>query len=166
MAAIQSAQPDGIASRYVDPFVARQRIVVMTDIANEPDDQMSLVRLLVYANQFDVEGLVATTSTWLKTGPLPDVILSVLDAYDQVQPNLLKHAPGFPAAANLRKLVVSGQPAYGMVAVGPDKVTPGAELICARRATPTRVHYLGARLGRHEHARAGSRDGSRDAHAW
>ena len=29
--------------------------MVMTDIANEPDDQMSMVRFLVYSNQFDVE---------------------------------------------------------------------------------------------------------------
>ena len=58
-------------SRFVDPFAARPRVVVMTDIANEPDDQMSLVRFLVYSNQFDVEGLVATTSTWMKTGPGP-----------------------------------------------------------------------------------------------
>ena len=90
---------------------------------------MSLVRFLLYSNQFDVEGLVATTSTWLKTGPRPDVILSVLDAYEQVQPNLLKHAPGFPAAADLRKLVAAGQPAYGMASVGADRMTPGAELI-------------------------------------
>ena len=52
-AAIQGAQPDGRASRYVDPFSARQRVVVLTDIANEPDDQMSLVRFLLYSNQFD-----------------------------------------------------------------------------------------------------------------
>lgn len=41
----------------------------MTDNANEPDDQMSLVRFLVYSSQFDVEGLIATTattSTWMK----------------------------------------------------------------------------------------------------
>ena len=43
----------------VDPYAVRQRVVVMTDIANEPDDQMSMVRFLVYSNQFDVEGLVA-----------------------------------------------------------------------------------------------------------
>ena len=40
----------------------RARVVVMTNIANEPDDQMSLVRFLLYSNQWDVEGLVATTS--------------------------------------------------------------------------------------------------------
>ena len=38
------------------------RVVVLTDIENEPDDAMSMVRLLTYANQWDVEGLIATTS--------------------------------------------------------------------------------------------------------
>src|SRR5690242_1228189 len=104
---------DRLAAR-VDPYVEKQRVVVMTDIANEPDDQMSMVRFLVYSNQFDVEGLIATTSTWMKRTVRPDVIRSLIDAYEQVQPNLLKHAPGFPAAAALRPLVVSGQPTYGM----------------------------------------------------
>jgi hypothetical protein len=53
----QQAPPDPLAAR-VDPSVAKQRVVVMTDIANEPDDQMSMVRFLVYANQYDVEGLM------------------------------------------------------------------------------------------------------------
>ena len=44
-----------------DPYTDKQRVIVMTDIANEPDDQMSMVRFLVYSNQFDVEGLIATT---------------------------------------------------------------------------------------------------------
>ena len=121
----------------VDPYVARPRVIVLTDIANEPDDQMSLVRFLVYSNQFDVEGLVATTSTWMKDKVRPDVILTVLDAYEQVQPNLLKHAPGFPAAAALRGVVASGQPGYGMAAVGRGKTSPGAELIVNGRARET-----------------------------
>ena len=69
----------------------KPRIIVLTDIANEPDDQMSMVRFLVYSNQFDVEGLVATTSTWMRNRVRPDVIHSVIDAYAQVRPNLLKH---------------------------------------------------------------------------
>ena len=40
----------------------KPRIFVLTDIENEPDDAMSMVRFLVYANQYDIEGLVATTS--------------------------------------------------------------------------------------------------------
>jgi hypothetical protein len=123
------ARAEGRAPSEPDPYVARPRVLVMTDIANEPDDQMSLVRFLLYSNEFDVEGLVATTSTWLKVGVRPDVIRRVLDAYEKVQPNLLKHAAGFPAAAALRDVVVPGQPAYGMAAVGEGRSSSGAGLI-------------------------------------
>ena len=75
---------------------------MLTDIANEPDDQMSLVRLLVYSNRVEIEGLVATTSTWMRRAVRPDVIRTVLDAYEQVQPKLLEHEKGFPTAASLR----------------------------------------------------------------
>src|SRR5690349_1059874 len=51
----QSLAPD-----YVDKFDGKPRVFVLTDIGNEPDDQMSLVRLLVYSNEFELEGLVAT----------------------------------------------------------------------------------------------------------
>ncbi len=132
------------ASR-VDSYVARPRVIVMTDIANEPDDQMSLVRFLLYSNQLDVEGLVATTSTWMKSRVRPDVIHSVLDAYEKVQPNLLKHAPAFPTASALRAMVAPGQPAYGMEAVGSDKGSAGAELIvrAAEKADPRPLWVLG-----------------------
>ena len=119
---------DSLAAR-VDPHVARQRVLVLTDIANEPDDQMSLVRLLVYSNQLDIEGLVATTSTWMKRAVRPDVIRQVLDAYAQVQPNLAWHQPGFPTADALRSVVTTGQPEYGLAAIGPDRMSPGAELL-------------------------------------
>ena len=151
------------ASR-VDPYVARPRVIVLTDIANEPDDQMSLVRFLVYSNQYDVLGLVATTSTWMKNKVRPDVILTVLDAYDQVQPNLLKHAPGFPTAASLRGVVTSGQPGYGMAAVGPGQDVAGRRAHRERRADGRSASPLGPRLGRRQHpcpgprARAGHED--------
>ena len=50
---------------FSGPCVANEekpRVLVLTDIENEPDDAMSMVRFLVYSNQWDVEGLVATTS--------------------------------------------------------------------------------------------------------
>jgi len=119
---------DALAGR-VDPYTPKQRVLVLTDIANEPDDQMSMVRFLVYANAFDVEGLVATTSTWMRNKVRPDVIHSLIDAYEKVQPNLLDHASGFPDAAALRAVVASGQTGFGMAAVGPNKLSPGAELI-------------------------------------
>ncbi len=119
-----------------DPYADRQRVVVMTDIANEPDDQMSMVRFLVYSNQFDVEGLIATTSTWMKTKVRPDVIRMLVDAYEQVRPNLLRHQPGFPTADALRAVTVTGQPGYGMRAAGPEKMSPGADLILRAAAKP------------------------------
>ena len=37
----------------------KPRIIVLTDISNEPDDEESMVRFLVYSNKYDVEGLIA-----------------------------------------------------------------------------------------------------------
>ncbi len=123
------AIPTALPAPRPDSYAEKQRVVVMTDIANEPDDQMSMVRFLVYSNQFDVEGLIATTSTWMKNKARPDVIRMLVDAYEQVLPNLAKHEAGFPSAASLRALVVEGQAGYGMSAVGPAKTSPGADLI-------------------------------------
>ena len=120
--------PHPLASR-VDPYVEKQRVVVMTDIANEPDDQMSMVRFLVYSNHFDTEGLIATTSTWMRNKVRPDVLHTLIDAYDKVRPNLLQHQAGFPTGESLKAVVAAGQPGYGMAAVGPDKLTAGAEMI-------------------------------------
>jgi cellulose-binding protein len=113
----------------IDPEVAKPRVIVLTDIANEPDDQMSFVRLLVSSNQFDIAALVATTSRHLRSNPRPDVLRSVIDAYGKVYSNLAKHESGFPAPEALSKLVVAGQDSYGMAAVGEGRMTPGAEAI-------------------------------------
>src|SRR5262245_40454565 len=116
-------------SERVDPYVEKTRVFVLTDIANEPDDQMSMVRFLVYSNEYDIEGLVASTSTWMRNRVRPDVIDSVIDAYGQVQPNLVKHDDRFPAPAALHAVVASGQAGFGMAAVGEDKMSEGASLI-------------------------------------
>ncbi len=34
---------------------SKQRVFVLTDISNEPDDEESMVRFLVYSNEYDVE---------------------------------------------------------------------------------------------------------------
>ena len=52
-----------------DPLPApssKSRVLVLTDIENEPDDAQSLVRFLLYVNEMDVEGLLATTSVWMR----------------------------------------------------------------------------------------------------
>ena len=38
----------------------KPRLFVLTDIGGDPDDQMSMVRLMTYANHIDIEGLAAT----------------------------------------------------------------------------------------------------------
>jgi hypothetical protein len=126
---VADAAPFVPLATRIDPFVAKPRVIVLTDIANEPDDQMSFVRLLVSANQFDIEALVATTSRHLRNSPRPDVLRSVIEAYGKVHANLAKHEPGFPTADALAKLVLVGQDSYGMSAVGEGRMTPGAEAI-------------------------------------
>jgi Protein of unknown function (DUF1593) len=105
------------------------RVIVLSDIGNEPDDQMSLVRFLLYSNEIDVEGLVATTSTWQRTKASPEIMKSVIAAYGKVRPNLMSHAPGWPTEAELDAKVSSGQSGYGLVATGPRKMTAGAQAI-------------------------------------
>lgn len=104
----------------------KPRVLVLTDISNEPDDEESMVRFLVYANEFDLEGLVATTSTWLRNTTRVDLIQRQVNAYGQVRDNLLKHAPGFPTTEQLRDVTAVGQPAYGMAATGEGKSSAGS----------------------------------------
>ena len=113
----------------VETFQGKPRVFVLTDIGNEPDDQMSLTHFLLYSNDFETEGLVAVTSTWQKEKVSPEIIQKVLSNYGKVRANLLKHADSFPALEELSKLVKAGQPAYGMAAVGQRQISPGAQLL-------------------------------------
>lgn len=107
----------------------RQRLVVLTDIGGEPDDSQSMVRLMVYSNQIDIEGLVATTSIWMKDATHEEAIRSVVAAYAHARPNLLLHEKGFPTAESLIKKIATGQPGYGVDAIGDGKDSPGSSLI-------------------------------------
>lgn len=111
------------------PYQEKPRVFVLTDIGNEPDDQMSLTRFLLYANEMNVEGLVATTSTWQREKVHTDMIELVLGHYGEVQPNLLKHAEGFPTLNQLKTVVAPGLAGYGMAATGEGKHTAGSDLL-------------------------------------
>src|ERR1700734_801870 len=86
---------------HVDDFIGKPRVVIISDIGNEPDDQMSFVRLLLYSNELDLEAMIATTSTWQKKATHPETMRQLVDAYGQVRPNLLLHMQGWPEAAAL-----------------------------------------------------------------
>jgi hypothetical protein len=102
---------------------------VLSDIGNEPDDQMSLVRLLLYSNELDIEGLVATTSTWQRSKASPEIMKQVIAAYGKVRSNLTLHAQDWPTESELNASVSAGQPQYGLAATGPDMMTVGAQAI-------------------------------------
>ena len=107
----------------------KPRVIVLTDITNEPDDQQSLVRFLSYANEFDIEGLIATTSTWLRDDVRPAVIKKLVQAYGQVRPRLLEHAPGYPEQEYLMERVTQHLPQYGMAGVGAGMNSEGSSHI-------------------------------------
>ncbi len=105
------------------------RVLVLTDIENEPDDAMSMVRFLTYANHWDVEGLIATTSTHQRDKIADWRIREIVAAYGKVRDNLLLHEPGYPEESYLQGIIKRGYPGYGMTAVGPGKDSEGSEWI-------------------------------------
>jgi hypothetical protein len=116
------------------PFIAAQniikhRLIVLSDIEADPDDSQTLIRLLLYSNQIEIEGLIATTSVHQKTRVAPETMKKIIAGYEKVQPNLLKHEPGYPSAQILTALVKQGLPVYGMEGVGKGKDSEGSEWI-------------------------------------
>lgn len=107
----------------------KPRILVLTDIENEPDDAMSLVRFLTYSNQWDVEGLVATTSIHQQQETAAWRIREIVEAYGEVRDNLELHEPGYPTADYLLSVVREGRSDYGMDAVGKGMDSPGSQLL-------------------------------------
>ncbi|KAL5342895.1 DUF1593-domain-containing protein [Aspergillus crustosus] len=129
MASITS--PSGVFS-----FPTKPRVFILTDITNEPDDAESFVRYLTYSNQFQTEGVVATTSVWLKNKVAPENLHQIIDAYELVVQNLNSHAhpsSPYPSAQYFRDIVRSGPSVYGMAAVGDDiPLSPGGTLLLDR----------------------------------
>ncbi len=118
-----------LPATHIDDFKGKPRVVIISDIGNEPDDQMSFVRFLMYSNEFDVEAMVATTSTWQKAKTHAETMHELIEAYGQVRANLLLHAKGWPEASELDARVFTGQTAYGMAAVGEGKSSEGSKAI-------------------------------------
>lgn len=108
----------------------RPRLAILTDIGGDPDDQQSMVRLMVYANEFKIEALIASASgtpgELNRATTRPDLILQIIDGYRQVLPNLCKHADGWPEAKELRQRVKSGNPHRGRGFIGEGHDTEGS----------------------------------------
>src|SRR5213596_2458014 len=96
----------------------KPRLLVMTDMGADPDDQQSMVRLLLYANEFEIEGLIAssagTTGKREQHATHPEMIRELVVAYGQVRPNLMKHAVGYPPAEELLGKIKFGSSLRGL----------------------------------------------------
>ena len=111
---------------------ARARTIVTTD--GEVDDQDSFIRLLLYSNEFNLEGLIYSSSQWHYKGdgkrtpftskmkstkerygsrtnlrwPGTTWMQQLIGKYDSVYANLLQHDPGFPTAKYLNSIIRVG----------------------------------------------------------
>lgn len=134
--------------------IPKSRVIVLTDMLNEPDDSQTMVRLLLYANKMDIEGLIAVSSchqylgkkdlfpvlrdgkvvtvdtiVQQRNGVHPQEINKRIEAYAKVYENLRKHESGWPTPEYLFGKVGSGLAGYGMDDVGVGKSTTGSLLI-------------------------------------
>ena len=116
----------------------RQRLVVLADMGNEPDEMQQMIHMITCSNEFDIEGLIAVTGKYLRPGSHlgeynsvthPELFQEIIDAYAAVYDNLKIHATTYPEPQKLRKVVAAGQKGYGIADVGPGKSSAGSDLI-------------------------------------
>jgi len=115
-----ATRPEANATR-TNAGVFRPRVVISTDFpptnvvvrgapadqCSDPDDMQSMVRFLLYTNEFDVEGLIASSGTCANIAKKQNM-LDVIDLYDQVDENLRKHDPRYPTGDYLRSVTFQG----------------------------------------------------------
>src|SRR5262245_3796145 len=113
----------------------KPRLLVLTDIGADPDDQQSLVRLLLNTNEFEIEGLIVsssgTTGKRAQHVTRPELVREMVAAYARVLPNLSKHAAGYPATGELMARIKVGNPERGLIAIGESHDTEASRWIIA-----------------------------------
>src|SRR5437762_706826 len=80
----------------------RIRLLIETDAGGDPDDEQSLVRFLLYANEWDIEGIIANrpgardgeNRNPVRTGL--GIVRRLLDAYGDCWTNLVQHDGRYP----------------------------------------------------------------------
>ena len=117
----------------------RPRCIITQDA--EVDDMNSLIHVLLYSNEVDIQGIVQSSSKFHWKGvagqkeekytkpyrwPGTEWMQKYLNAYQKVYPNLKKHDKSYPAPAYLKSVTKVGNIGYkGEM----DSVTEGSELI-------------------------------------
>ena len=83
----------------------KPRILISSDIGGtDPDDFQSMIHLLMYSDQFQIEGLVASP---FGNGGKKN-ILDMIDLYEEDLPQLSKHSEEFPSPDYLRDISKQG----------------------------------------------------------
>ena len=135
----------------IDAPQLKPRLVVCTDIAPadvEPDDMESMVRLMAYADLFEIEALI--TSVGWNCDPYPkewaQYLHRVIDAYGKDVTNLMKRSGQttflspdeengcqrigyWPSAEYIRSRAVMGSEHGGIKAIGEGNDSPGSDLL-------------------------------------
>lgn len=117
--------------------LAKHRLIILADMGNEPDEEQQMAHMLMYCNEFDVEGLIAVTGKYLHPGRKetykqkvhPELFHNLVEGYAKVVDNLRQHANGWPTPEHLHSVTQPGQPGYGIADTGSGRASPGSELI-------------------------------------
>lgn len=124
---VSATFPSCVDHDYQSAADTKPRVIVTSD--GEIDDECSMVRFLLYANEWDIEGIVTSSSQYHSHGHNwagDDWIDPYLDAYAEVFPNLVKHNKGYPTPDYLKSVAFLGNvEAEGEM----DSITPGSQHI-------------------------------------
>ena len=109
----------------------KPRVIISSDIGGtDPDDFQSMIHLLMYADEFQIEGLVSSPYGEGSTQNFQDMI----DLYEIDYPQLSTHAPELPSPQSLRDITKQGRK-YAAPFKGYSTATEGSEWIikCAKK---------------------------------
>ncbi|MBM3495142.1 MAG: DUF1593 domain-containing protein [Armatimonadetes bacterium] len=132
-----AATADTTAPRQASERAPTHGIRTIATTDGEIDDRCSMVRFLLYANEFDVRGIVISSSRYHWKGNArvkasrwegEEWLGRQLDAYARVYPNLKRHDRGYPPPEHLRRVSAIGNVETEGDMSGP---TPGSRLIVA-----------------------------------
>jgi len=92
----------------------RPRLIVETDAGGDPDDEQSLVRFLLYANEWELEAIIANrpvardgeNRNSVRSGL--GIVQQLVRAYGSCQPQLVQHDPRYPSVEDMLPRVVPG----------------------------------------------------------
>ena len=104
----------------------RPRVLISTDIGGtDPDDNQSMIHLMMYSDLFQIEGLVSSPS--FGNGSKEE-ILRMIDLYAKDYPQLKQHNPQLMSPESLRLLCKQGRRGL-MPYIGYGESTEGSEWI-------------------------------------